>query len=120
MSSAKTVIPINISTAATTELTSSLAGASNHYYGCSLVLFTAGANNIALVDDDSDGCGSPTSGLAGGTTAASGWNFAANQGIVIGNGAATVFKTNGANRVLCLITSAATQVSGVLTVVVAP
>jgi hypothetical protein len=42
------------------------------------------------VDDDSDGCGSVTSGLAGGTTAATGWNFVANGGLVKGNGMATV------------------------------
>lgn len=117
---AKTHIPINISTATTTELTASLAGASTHYYVCSLDLVTAGANNVALVDDDSDGCGSVTSGLAGGTTAASGWNFAANGGMAKGNGGSTVFKTGGTNRVICLVTSAATQLSGSIQVVAAP
>lgn len=120
VSTAKLSIPINITTATTTELTASLAGSGNHYYVCSLVIFTAGTNNIALVDDDSDGCGSVTSGLAGGTTAASGWNFLANQGLVAGNGGSTVFKTNGTNRVICLVTSAATQVSGAMQVVAAP
>lgn len=117
---AKTFIPINISTNTTTEITPSLAGSSTNYYVCSLNLVTAGANNVALVDDDSDGCGSVTSGLAGGTTAASGWNFAANGGIAIGNGASSVFKTVGTNRVICLVTSAATQLSGSMSVVAAP
>lgn len=117
---AKTTIPINISSATTTELTSALAGASTHYYVCSLNLVTAGANNVALVDDDTDNCASVTSGLAGGTTAGSGWNFGANGGIAFGNGTGTVFKTNGANRVLCLVTSAAVQLSGSITVVAAP
>jgi hypothetical protein len=117
---AKTYLPVNISTATTTEITPSLAGASNHYYVCSLALVTAGANNVALVDDDSDGCGSVTSGLAGGTTAGSGFNLAANGGLTIGNGAGSVFRTGGTNRVLCLVTSAATQLSGTLTVVAAP
>jgi len=63
-STAKTYAAINISTATTTEITPSLAGASTNYYICSLVLVTAAANNVALVDDDSDGCGSVTSGLA--------------------------------------------------------
>lgn len=119
--SAKTVIPINISTETTTELTPSLAGASMHYYVCSINLGpTAGAQNLALTDDDSDGCGSVTSGLAGGTTAGTGWNFAANGGLVLGNGSGTVAKTNGTNRVLCAVTSAAVQISGVMTVVAAP
>jgi hypothetical protein len=118
---AKTVIPINIVTATTTELTPSLAGASTHYYVCSINLGpTAGAQNLALVDDDTDNCASVTSGLAGGTTAGTGWNFAANGGLVLGNGSGTVAKTNGTNRVLCAVTSAAVQISGVMTVVAAP
>lgn len=119
-SAAKTFIPISITGATTTELTASLAGASTNYYVCSLNLVTAAANNVALVDDDTDNCASVTSGLAGGTTAASGWNFAANGGLTFGNGQSSIFKTNGANRVLCLVTSAATQLSGSMTVVAAP
>lgn len=117
---AKTHIPINISTATTTEITAALAGASNHYYICSIDLVTAAANNVALVDDDSDGCGTVTSGLAGGTTAASGWNFGANGGLTKGNGDSMVFKTGGTNRVVCIVTSAATQLSGSMQVVAAP
>lgn len=118
---AKTYLPINISTATTTEVTPALAGASTHYYVCSINIGpVAGAQNVALVDDDSDGCGSVTSGLAGGTTAGSGWNIAANGGLVLGNGASSVARTGGTNRVLCLVTSAAVQTSGVMTVVAAP
>lgn len=116
----KTVLPVNVSTATTTELTASLAGASNNYYICSLNLVAAGADNVALTDDDTDNCASVTSGLAGGTTAGSGWNFAANGGMTIGNGMGTVFKTNGTNRVVCLVTSAAVQLSGSITVAAAP
>lgn len=117
---AKTHIPIDIVTATDTEITAALAGASNHYYVCSVNLVTAGANNVALVDDDSDGCGSITSGVAGGSTAGEGWNFGANGGLTIGNGLGTIFKTNGTNRVLCLRTSANVQLSGSITVVAAP
>lgn len=119
-SGAKTFLPINISTATTTEITPSLAGASNNYYICSLLLVTAAANNVALTDDDSDGCGSVTSGLAGGTTAGSGFNLAANSGMTFGNGTGSIFKTGGTNRVICLVTSAATQLSGTMSVVAAP
>lgn len=117
---AKTFVPISISSATTTEITAALAGASNYYYVCSINLVTAAANNVALVDDDSDGCGSVTAGMAGGTTAATGWNFAANGGIALGDGSSSVAKTNGTNRVVCLVTSAATQLSGTLVVVAAP
>jgi hypothetical protein len=118
---AKQYLPINISTATTTEITASLAGASNHYYVCSINIGpVAAAQNLALVDDDSDGCGSVTSGLAGGTTAGSGWNIAANGGLTMGNGLGSIARTGGTNRVLCLVSSAAVQTSGVITVVAAP
>lgn len=118
---AKQYLPINISTATTTEITASLSGASNYYYVCSINLGpTAGAQNIALVDDDTDNCASVTSGVAGGTTAGTGWNAAANGGLTFGNGGSSIARTNGLNRVLCLVTSAAVQVSGVITVVAAP
>jgi len=94
--------------------------ATTQYYKCAINLVAAGADNVALTDDDSDGCGSVTSGLAGGTSAASGWNFAANGGLTQGNGDSTIMKTNGTNRVLCLVTSAAVQLSGTIAVVAAP
>ena len=117
---AKTHIAINVSSSGTTELTPSLAGASNNYYVCSIDIVTAAANNVALTDDANDNCPSVDSGLAGGTTAATGWNFAANGGLVKGNGMGTVYKTNGTNRVICLVTSAPTQLSGSIQVVAAP
>lgn len=119
-STAKTSVPIDISTATTTELTAALAGASNHYYICYLHLFTDAANDVALVDDDSDNCASVTAGVIGGVTAAEGWNFGATQGVTLGDGDSHIAKTNGTNRVLCLITSAATQLNGVIQVVAAP
>jgi hypothetical protein len=118
-SAAKTFLPFSITTATTTEITPSLAGASTNYYVCSLVLVTNATNIVTLVDDDSDGCGSPTSGLSGGTTTA-GWTLSANGGLTFGNGMGSVFKTGGTNRVICLVTSAATQLSGTMTVVAAP
>lgn len=116
----KTFTAINISSATTTELTASLAGASTNYYVCSITLVAAAAQTAALVDDDTDNCASVTSGLAGGTSAATGWSFAANGGIAFGNGQGTVFKTNGANRVLCLVTGQAAQISGSISYVAAP
>lgn len=117
---AKTTIPISIATATTTELTSALAGASTNYYVCSINLVAAAAQTLALADDDTDNCASVTAGMAGGTTAAAGWSFGANGGIVLGNGSSTVLKTNGTNRVICAVTGQAAQISGTIVVVAAP
>ncbi len=114
----KTPAVVNISTATTTQLVA--ASASNKVYVCSLNLVTAAANNVALVEDDTAACASPTAGMAGGTTAATGWNFAANGGIAFGNGASSLFVTAAINRYVCLISSAATQLSGSIMYVLAP
>lgn len=116
---AKTFVPINIATATTTQLVA--ASASNFVYVCSLNIGpTAGAQNIALIEDDTAACASPTAGMAGGTTAASGWNIAANGGHNFGAGISSVAKTAATNRYVCLISSAAVQTSGVLSYVLAP
>lgn len=118
---AKTPYVINISTATTTELTPSLAGSGNYYYICSIDIGpVAGAQTFALVDDDSDGCGSVTSGMAGGTTAATGWSINSGGGLTIGSGLGTIAKTNGTNRVVCAVTGQAVQTSGVMMAVAAP
>jgi hypothetical protein len=117
---AKQYLPIDIVTATTTEITASLAGASTHYYICSVALVSAGANNVAIVDDDSDNCASVTSGVMGGTTAGEGFNLAANGGLTLGNGQGSIARTVGTNRVLCVVTSAAVQLSGSIVVVAAP
>lgn len=115
----KTVVPINIATATTTQLVA--ADVSNKIYVCSIQLGpTAGAQNAALIEDDTAACATPTAGLAGGTTAASGWNFPANGGLTLGTGGFTVTKTAATNRYVCLITSAAQQISGVMTYVLYP
>lgn len=120
---AKTHIPISISSATTTEITPSLAGASNHYHICSINLVTDAANDVLVADDDSDNCGSPTAGIFGSDAspaASEGWNFGASGGIALGDGEGAIGKTNGTNRVVCIITSAATQLSGSISVVAAP
>lgn len=116
----KSVFVINISTATTTEAING-AGAANNVYICSVAIGpTAGVQNIALVEDDTDNCASPTAGLAGGTTAASGWNIAANGGTNFGGGNSTVAQTTGLNRYVCFISSASQQASGTMTYVLAP
>ena len=115
---ARTVYVVDIVTATTTEIANQVA--SEFFYVCSISIFSAGINNVALVEDDSDTCATPTAGLNGGVTAAEGYNFIANQGIVVGTGQAWVMKTGTANRYFCIITSAAVQLSGTITYVSAP
>jgi len=115
---AKTPKPFSISSATTTVLVS--ASASNKVYICSMNIVVAGANNVALVEDATGSCASPDAGMAGGTTAATGWNFAANGGLTFGNGAAPVFQTASTNVNVCLITSGTAQTSGSIQYVVGP
>lgn len=116
----KVSVPINVSTAATTELINGTGGG-NYAYICGVFLGpTAGAQNATLVEDDTDNCASPTAGIFGGTSAGSGWNFAANGGTNIGNGAGTVARTAATNVYVCLITSAAVQISGTVVYALAP
>lgn len=115
---ARTVYVVDIVTAATTEIANAVA--SEFFYLCSVHLFTAGINNVVIVEDDTDACTSPTAGLNGGTTSGEGYNFIANQGIVAGTGEAWIMKTATANRYLCIITSAAVQLSGTISYVSAP
>jgi hypothetical protein len=116
---AKTVVAFSISSATTTELYD--GSSSNYTYVCSFNIVVAAANNVAIVEDATDTCASPDAGMAGGVTAATGWNFAANGGLTLGNGNGTIMKAKGAtaNRV-CLMTSGTAQTSGTIVFVAAP
>lgn len=109
---------VNLATAATTEIANAVA--SEFFYICSVNLVVAGAQGVALAEDDTDGCGSVTAGLNGGTTGATGWSFAANGGIVIPNTGRWALKTATANRYLCIVLSQSVQTSGTITYVSAP
>jgi len=77
------------------------------------------ANNIEVISGTTGGtCGSNTAGLIGGTTAANGLNNAANSGQAIGNGGFAVAQVATNNDDICLITSAATPLAGVIKYVV--
>jgi hypothetical protein len=117
-SGAKVFVSIDIVTATTTEVIN--ADASNMAYICSIILFTDAANDVALVEDATDACASPSAGLMGGVTAAEGFNFGATQGFVASGGNSTITKTSATNINVCLITSAATQLNGTISYVLAP
>lgn len=107
---AKSFQAVNTNAATTIEINEAVASA--HYHVCSVNLVTAAANNVTIAEDDTQDCASPSAGVTGGTTAATGWNFGANGGIAIGNGASSIARTTTVNRRLCVLTSAATQISG--------
>lgn len=105
---------VNMVTATTTQIIA-ISGTGGRTYICSINLVTAATNNVALVSGSGTNCASNLAGLAGGTTAATGWNFAANGGLTLGNGLGMVLKTVTTNNEVCLVTSAATQLSGSIT-----
>lgn len=101
---------INISTATTTLLITGVAGRQVRITAIHFI--AAGADNIALIEGTGATCGTGTAGMAGGTTAATGYNLVANQGYTFGSGLGTVMQTVTAGDSVCAVTSAAVQLSG--------
>lgn len=101
---------VNVSTATTTLIVTGVSGRQVRI--CSQHLVTAAANNVAWIEGTGATCGTGSAGMAGGTTAASGYNFAANGGIAQGSGLGTIMRTATTGDSVCIVTSAATQLSG--------
>jgi hypothetical protein len=95
--------------------------ASKKTYICSIDIVSATAQNIALVEGTGSTCATNIFGLAGGTTAATGWNLSANGGLTKGAGSGTVYSpsadTNGTAANVCLLLSSTGQTSGQITYV---
>lgn len=104
----KNSIPINL-TASGTMIT---GAPGKQTYICSMDIVTATAQNIALVEGTGTLCATRIAGMAGGTTAATGWNFAANSGLVRGDGLAWVYNTDTYGDNVCLLLSSTGQTSG--------
>ena len=103
---------INISTATTTLI---VTGASGRQVRISAQhMIAAAADNVAWIEGTTttSPCDTGTAGMAGGTTAASGYNFAANGGIAEGSGIGTIMQTATTGDSVCIVTSAAVQLSG--------
>lgn len=101
-----------------TAATAIIAGvAAKKIYICSIDLVVGAADNVALVEGTTTTtpCDTGTAGMAGGTTAATGWNFAANGGLTKGNGVGLLYITATAADNVCLLVSSAAQVSGAVT-----
>ncbi len=87
---------------------------SKKIYICSIHVVVAAATNVALVEGTGTVCATGTAGVSGfgGATAATGWNFGANGGIVLGNGESSVGAEGTSADNLCLFNSGSGQVSG--------
>jgi len=103
-----TSTPINIT--ANTQIITGVS--SKQTYVCSINLVAGAGDNVALVEGMGTICGTSTAGIAGGATAATGWNFAANGGLALGNGLGIVARTATAADNVCLLVSSSGQISG--------
>jgi hypothetical protein len=74
------------------------------------------ADNVALVEGTtvSTPCDTATAGMAGGTTAATGWNLLANGSVTSGAISFWAFATATASHDVCLLVSSGAQLSGVV------
>lgn len=105
-----TFVNINISTVTTTLLVTGVAG--RHVRICSMNIVTTLANTVALISGTGATCGTGTTGMNGGTTAATGWSFATNGGLTQGSGVGVINQTNAVADSVCLVSGVATQLSG--------
>ena len=83
-------------------------------YVCSIHVVAAAAANVAVVEGTGSVCGTGTAGVSGfgGATAATGWNFAANGGISLGErGFSSGAEANSGDN-LCVFNSGSGQISG--------
>lgn len=109
----KTSVPI--SQTGNTRLVAGTPGKIN--YICSMLVVTADAEDLSLVEGTGSNCGTNTSAIIGGTTAAGGPNFAAGGGFALANGGATVASGSNKGYDVCLLQSGNGQQGGVLTYV---
>ena len=94
--------------------------ASKKIYVCSIHVVAAAATNVAVVEGTGSVCATGTAGVSGfgGATAATGWNFAANGGIALGNGDSSLGAEGTSGDNLCIYNSGSGQVSGGISYVV--
>ena len=119
---ARTSVAINLSGTSGLYTTPILAGtSSNKTYICQIVLNNNAAVNVAIFEAGTGTSCSPSTGaLWGGSTAATGFQFAANGGISLGVGGYYIKKTATANDDICAITNGNTQITGSIQYVQVP
>jgi hypothetical protein len=109
---AQTSTPISMTTATTLRIVAPTSAKKT--YVCGLTLLAGAADNVALVEGTGGSCVTGITGVAGGTTAANGFNLAANGGFVWPAGKVAHAVTAGTNVDLCLITSSTGPLTGVV------
>jgi hypothetical protein len=115
---AQTKLYASINQTANTQLAAGTA--SKKIYVCSIHVVAAAATNVAVVEGTGSVCATSTAGVSGfgGATAATGWNFAANGGIALGNGDSSLGAEGTSGDNLCIFNSGSGQVSGGISYVV--
>jgi hypothetical protein len=103
-------VPVNL---AASGLVATGAAAKQTYV-CHIALVSATAQNVALVEGTGAVCAGGTAGMAGGATAATGWNFFLGEELVEGVGGNWVLATATAGDNVCLLSSSTGQISGVV------
>jgi hypothetical protein len=108
----------SISQTANTQVVAGTA--SKRIFVCSIHVVAAVATNVAVVEGTGSVCATSTAGVSGfgGATAATGWNFAANGGIALGNGDSSLGAEGTSGDNLCIFNSGSGQVSGGISYVV--
>jgi hypothetical protein len=115
---AQTKLYASINQTGNTQLVAGTAA--KKIYVCSLHVVAAAATNIAVVEGTGSVCATGTAGVSGfgGATAATGWNFAGNGGIALGNGDSSLGAEGTSGDNLCIFNSGSGQVSGGISYVV--
>jgi hypothetical protein len=107
----KTYTPINIVTATNTKIVAGVGGKKG--YLCGLALYWGGTNNVAIVEGSGTNCGTSPIGIVGGATPATGIVGTASTTIKMDDTGYAHAATSVTGNDVCLITSAAVQLSGV-------
>jgi hypothetical protein len=115
---AQTKVYASINQTGDTQLVTGTAA--KKIYVCSIHVVAAAATNVAVVEGTGTVCGTGTAGVSGfgGATAATGWNFAGNGGIALGNGDSSLGAEGTSGDNLCIFNSGSGQVSGGISYVV--
>jgi hypothetical protein len=111
----KVYTPVNVVTATNVIIT---AVSAKKKYICGIFLYPGGTDNIAVYQaTTATSCATAAADIFGGHTAATGFLATATAGFVVGNGASAIAATNTVNTDICITTSAAVQLSGVVVTV---
>lgn len=102
-----------INTTASAQLIAGAAGKQTYVCWIQFSL-SAVADNVSLVEGTGSTCGTGTAGMAGGATAATGWNLLANASVTGGGYTSFGWKTATLADNVCFLVSSASQISGVI------